>query len=141
MKLIRIIAEDADGMPRVGVGFDRLGVRPTDPTKPEKKADVAAVLPTDSVCPGEGMSCSAATPVDYLRSRGRPLDRKQKVWEISPDNLPDELRAILDEVEAVPLHVLITPVAAMPLGRFQELLASTRGFWRVVELDVGKGEP
>ena len=121
MKLYRLMKADADGKPLVGTGSMMLGVRPTDPTQPNKQHDVPAIIGTDAVRPGDGgLSCNADAARIPIRSR------KLLLWSIETDSLPSGLLPR----EAGVLHYLLEPIQEMPLDSFQQLLADTRDLWQ-----------
>ncbi len=121
MKLYRLMSADGDGKPAVGSEPMMLGERPTDPGRPNKARDVAAVLGTDPVGPGAGLSCYA-DPVAIKLRRGRSL----LLWAVEADDLPAGLTAR----PAGPPHWHLEPTAVMTLDVFQQLLAATRDLWR-----------
>ena len=120
MKLYRLMKIAADGKPLVGSGSMMLGVRPTDPAQPNKRADVPAVVGTDVVRPGDGgLSCYSDPAAITIRSNKIPT------WSIDTTVLPAEL---VGQEAGVP-HYHIEPRQDVPLDRLQELLASTRDLW------------
>lgn len=117
MKLYRMMKADADGKPLVGNGSMMLGVRPTDPTQPLKRADVPAVAGNDIVHPADGgLSCYSDPSAIRIRST------KLLLWSIETNDLPVELmgRAAGDP------HFHIEPSRDMTLDEIQQLLADTR---------------
>jgi len=152
--VIRLMMIDDEGKPKIGIGFDKLGVRPRNPNEPTKAHDVAAVGPDDWVGLSwidrwlarigswfmltrppvyEGLSCSKATRDEYLRRRGRPLEKKQRIWELDNRHLPNGLGIVPDPLPNDPDHLLLVPTCSMTLKAFQELLHSTQPMWRMVE--------
>jgi hypothetical protein len=121
VKLYRVMKVAADGKPVVGNGSMMLGVRPTDPARPNKRADVPAVSGADLVQPGDGGLSCYDDPAAITIQSARLL-----LWSMDPDDLPPEL--VLQEAGAPHHH--IEPGRAVTLDRFQELLATTRDFWR-----------
>lgn len=120
MKLFRVMKVDADGKPRVGIKGYMLGVRPSDPTNthPRRRPDVAAVNPTDTVSPGEGLSTSI-DPGVLTAGSGEGL------FEVDTADLGPALHENPDH----PPHCLLQPTAPMTLGAFQRALEDTRDSW------------
>ncbi len=122
MKLFRLMKVDGDGKPLVGTASMRLGVRPTDPANPKKRADVAAVITTDPVLPhGGGLSCY--TDPDEIRIKFNELS----LWSIDTAELQVTLISRADNDS----HYLIEPGWEMSLGEFQCELAKTRDLWNL----------
>jgi hypothetical protein len=112
---------DADGKPLVGNGSMMLGVRPTDPAQPNKRADVSAVMGTDVVRPGEGgLSCYSEPGAITLQSN------KLLLWSIESDDLPPE---VIPQEAGVP-HYHVEPKQDVTLDELQKLLADTRDLWQ-----------
>ncbi|MCE9567599.1 MAG: hypothetical protein K8U57_36830 [Planctomycetes bacterium] len=121
MKLYRLMKADADGKPLVGDGSMMLGVRPTDPTQPKKRADVPAVIGTDVVHPGGGgLSCYTDPSAIKIQSD------KLILWSIDTDELPSEFT---EKPAGVP-HYHIEPSRDITLDDLQELVADTRDLWQ-----------
>ena len=121
VKLYRLMKADTDGKPLVGSGSMMLGVRPTDPAQPNKRADVVAVTGTDVVSPGSGgMSCYTDPAAITIQPK------KCLLWSIEVDDLPAELKPNA----AGDPHHHIEPVQATTLDELQELLALTRDRWQ-----------
>ena len=120
MKLYRMMKED-HGKPLAGDGSMMLGVRPTDPALPHKRADVpAAVAGTDVVRPGDGgLSCFSDPAAIKIQSA------KLKLWSIEEDDLPAGLNA---RVAGDP-HYHIEPNRDMTLDDLQRLLEDTQHLW------------
>jgi hypothetical protein len=114
-------ADPSDGKPQVGNGSMMLGVRPTDPTQPNKRSDVPAVAGTDIVHPGDGgLSCYRDPASIAIRSN------KLLLWSVEADDLP----AGLIEKPAGDPYYHIEPDQDMTLDELQELLADTRDLWQ-----------
>jgi len=121
VKLYRLMKLSADGKPLVGNGSMMLGVRPTDPTQPKRRADVPAVVGTDFVQPGVGgLSCYTDPTAISIRPR------KTVLWSIDSAALPMELC----ERPAGDPHYHVEPRHDMTLDDFQQLLANTRDLWQ-----------
>ena len=121
MKLYRLMKADADGKPLVGDGSMMLGVRPADPTQPNKRADVSAVAGTDVVQPGDGgLSCYTDPAAIKIQSN------KLLLWSIDTEDLPPELV----EKPAGDPHYHIEPVRETTLDDLQALVADTRDLWQ-----------
>ena len=123
MKLYRLMKADADGKPLVGDGSMMLGVRPLDPSLPNKRADVPAAAGTDVVAPGDGGLSCYTDPAAMAVAPGRKL----LLWSIETTDLP----AALVNADAGDPHRHVEPAAAMPLDDFQRLLAGTREQWQL----------
>lgn len=120
-KLYRLMKADADGKPLVGSGSMMLGVRPTDPAQPNKRADVPAVAGTDVVQPGDGgLSCYSDPASIAIQSN------KLVLWSIETGDLPPEL---IPEPAGDP-HYHVEPDREMTLDELQGLLADTRDLWQ-----------
>lgn len=122
MKLYRLMKADFDGRPLVGNGSMILGIRPTDPTQPNKRADVAAVADTDTVTPGGG-GLSCYTDPAAILIRGKAL----LLRSLDSSDLPVNLAVRADRDP----HRLIEPATRMTLAEFQLLTAGTRQFWQL----------
>ena len=121
MKLYRLMKAHADGKPLVGSGSMMLGVRPTDPAQPNKRADVPAAVGTDIVHPGDGgLSCYTDPNAITIQST------KLLLWSIETDDLPTEL---IPKSAGDP-HYHIEPDRDVTLDDLQELLADTRDLWQ-----------
>jgi hypothetical protein len=121
-KLYRSMRDDGSGRPQVGPSARGLGVRPGG-------GDVAAVLPTDLVLPGQGgMSVSPDAPLNLAVSR-RPAKfhgtGKDPVWEIDSAVLPGYNLAYRPDPKN-PKHGYVEPTTPMTLADYQLLLAATR---------------
>src|SRR5688572_15018075 len=116
---------DVDGKPLVGTKGYMLGVRPTDPTNTNRRrrADVAAVHPTDIVSPGEGLSTSTDPNILKVRSG-------EGLFEMDAADL---VGLGLRENPDHPPHCLIQPDAPMTLAAFQLALVATRDLWQRVQ--------
>ena len=122
MKLYRMMKIDADGKPTVGNGSMMLGIRPTDPTQPERRFDVPAVNETDLVRPGDGgLSCYSDAAAIKLRSR------KLALCSIGSEKLGSKLRPIATGN----MHYLVEPTDEMMLGELQQFFAETRELWQL----------
>ena len=122
MKLYRVMKIDpTDGKPLVGSGSMMLGVRPTDPAQPNKRADVPAVAGTDLVQPGDGGLSCYSDPAAITIQLGKLV-----LWSIDSADLPSEL---IPQDAGVP-HYHIEPDRTVSLDRLQKLLADTRDFWQ-----------
>lgn len=123
MKLYRVMKIAADGKPLVGASGSMLGVRPTDPNSanPHAVSDVAAIVDTDLVHPGEGLSTSPSP-------NSRQPRRNQAIFEIETDDLGPELKPNYDK----PDHCLLEPAQSMSLSEYQQALADTRDLWQQV---------
>jgi hypothetical protein len=125
-KLYRSMKDDGSGKPEVSPTARRLGVRPGG-------GDVAAVLPSDLVNPGQGgMSVSPDTPLNLAVFR-RPAQfqgtGKDPVWEIdSAALLLFDLSYRVDPKN--PKHGHIEPTVPMALDDYQRRLAATQSKWR-----------
>ena len=121
MKLYRVMKMDAEGKPLVGNGSMMLGVRPTDPTQPNRRTDVRAVVGSDIVRPGEGgLSCYTDPTSITIQSN------KLILWSIDAGDLPPELQA----EDAGDPHYHIEPASDTTLDDLQDQLASTRDLWQ-----------
>ena len=119
-KLSRRMKTDTDGKPLVGSGAMMLGVRPTDPSRPQTRFDVPAVAGSDVVHPGEGgLSCYTDANAIKLRSKNLSL------WSIDVADLPQEL---IPKPAGDP-HYHIEPNLDVTLDELQQLLAETRDLW------------
>lgn len=123
MKIYRLMKVAQDGMPVVGDRFGQLGVRPKDQLKPNKRFDVSATLPTDTVIPGGGGMSVNADPT-LLQSNEKEL----VLWEIDDSELGPELRL----QPAGPPHYHIETASLSALAQFQVALAATRPNWKRV---------
>src|SRR5258708_4784834 len=127
MRLFRSMREAADGLPEVGPTARQLGVRPGNVPAP----DVAAILPTDPVKPGQGgMSVAPGDPMDLPILR-RPASLggigRDPVWYIEADDLGADLQLLLDR----PKHGLVEPSRPLTLQELQQALAATRNRWKL----------
>lgn len=112
--------KEDDGKPLVGDGSMTLGVRPTDPAFPHKRADVAAVTGADDVRPGDGgLSCYSEPAAIKIQSA------KLKLWSIEGDDLPPGLIA---RAAGAP-HYRIEPDRDMTLDDLQRLLGDAQDLW------------
>ena len=118
MKLYRLM-KVTDGKPQVGTKSMMLGVRPRDPLQPNSKHDVQAVIGSDTVQPGEGLSCYSDASAITIQSK------KLQLWSIEVDAVPPELAA----QPATEPHFHIEPRRAMTLDEFQRLLEGTLDLW------------
>jgi hypothetical protein len=119
-KLYRLMKTDTDGKPLVGSGAMMLGVRPVDPTHPQKRFDVPATSGSDVVHPGDGgLSCYTDPGAIKLRVKNASL------WSIDVADLPQELVATV----AGDPHHHIEPNTDVTLDELQQLLADTRDLW------------
>lgn len=121
MRLYRRMLTAVDGRPLVGDGRNMLGVRPADPAFPKKIRDVPAVLGTDLVRPGKGLSA-------YNSPAEIPAHVSGEMWEVETDLLPPGLSAVQRGGRTA--HYQIEPAADMTLDEFQKLLAGTRDLWQ-----------
>lgn len=125
--LFRAMIEDVDGKPKVGPAATMLGVRAGQKVPP---ADVIAVLESDKVEPGYGLSVAPQDPLNLPIFR-RPSEigggtGKFPVWFLDSDDLPAELEFFFDRP---PTHGLIQPSGRMTLQEFQLALEMTRELW------------
>jgi hypothetical protein len=121
VKLYRLMKADADGKPLVGGGSMMLGVRPTDPALPLKRADVPAVTGSDVVRPGDGgLSCYSDPNAIAIRSN------KLLLWSIDASALPVGLVA---RDAGVP-HFHVEPLQDVSLDGLQQRLADSRDLWQ-----------
>jgi hypothetical protein len=120
---------DADGRPLVGAGAMMLGVRPTDPALPNRRADVFAAVGTDIVRPSEGgLSCYTDPEAITIQSK------KVELWSLEERDLSPALRAR----PAGDPHYQIEPTQDMTLDQFQQMLAQTRDYWQHEQRGDGK---
>jgi hypothetical protein len=125
-----------NGLPSVGNQSNQLGVR----TEPSRHADVHPKwLPNGDVGPGEGMSVAphwtALHPLHIpKRLRKYHADARGRdeliIWRHGDGSFCDA--AINDDLtlgSVTRQHGQVEPARIMPLARFQEALASTRGDW------------
>lgn len=128
MKLFRLMKVADDGKPLVGDGSMMLGVRPTDPNQPNKRADVLAVAGADVVKPGDGgLSCYSDTEAIKIQPR------KCGLWSIEISDLPTDLLP----QPAGPPHYHIEANRNLTLDQLQQLLADTRDLWQRVDGGTG----
>ena len=122
MKVFRLMKQDPDGGPTVGIGSMMLGVRPKDPAQLHKRFDVLAIDPADAIAPGGGgLSVYAETSAIRISAK------KLFLWSIESDALEPQFSL----TASGPPHYLIGPSLQMALGEFQILLAATRQSWQL----------
>jgi hypothetical protein len=121
VKLYRLMKADSDGKPLVGSGSMMLGVRPTDPAQPNKRADVPAVAGTDVIHPGDG-GLSCYSDPDAIKIQSNRLE----LWSIEVSDLPPEL----SPQDAGDPHYHVEPKRDVTLDQLQRLLADTRDRWQ-----------
>lgn len=124
MKLYRKMFADTDGKPAVGDGRNMLGVRPRNPSQPRQARDVNAVVGTDNVLPGEGLSA-------YTDSGEIPPQVQGEMWVIETDDLPADL--VVHQRGRNPRHYHIEPSREVELDAFQAMLANTRDLWELAD--------
>lgn len=121
--LFRGMKDDGEGEPACGPTARTLGVR--------LLGDIT-IQDDGTVEPGTGgMSVAFNTPKNirkHRRSREYGGFGPDPVWRIEEDDLPSGLTCRADPND-LSRHGLIEPIESMELAHFQELLASTRGFW------------
>jgi hypothetical protein len=124
-----MMKEAADGLPATGDTFGQLGVRPF---RANRRGDVLAAAPTDTVRPGEGGMSVAADSPGNLPAHMRPPAAQHPIWEIDDTHLGEGLAAH----PAGPPHYHVGPAREMTLAELQALLAATRTRWIRVEWEV-----
>lgn len=124
--------EEHDGLPRVGGGFGKLGVRIRDLAKPDLGYDLKVTSWDDLVPAGQGLSCTTESPEDFLKRLQHPLGKKMVFFEIDGKGLPPQLIIIEAAEEGNLEHKLIVPCVSMNCREFMGVLALTRPLWRRV---------
>jgi hypothetical protein len=124
--LFRAMQADAVGLPSVGAHARCLGVRPG--------IDVPAILPGDTVKPGQGgLSVSPHDPMNLPYFRRPPEfqgNGKDPVWACDDSQLGPDLVYRPDPSRSG--HGFIEPAHPMTLDDFQQELTRTQAIWAIV---------
>jgi hypothetical protein len=121
--LYRGMMDDGEGQPVCGPSARKLGVR--------LEGDIR--IPDDGIVePGTGgMSVGLDDPMN-VRPHRRPSEfggfGRDPLWRIDEADLPDRL-VMRPDPEDPSRHGFVEPIERMSLAEYQEVLATSRGFW------------
>lgn len=130
--LYRVMFPDDDGLPRVSRDPHCLGVRVFNSNPPN---DIYPDGEPPTVSPAKGgMSVTPGDPNRIYKlflKRAMDKRRAERVWCLQQRDLREDLALHFTSQ----FHATVEPVRLMSLEEYEEALAATRPFWRLVYLD------